>query len=540
MQFDMSDITSKSWFKAVAYSLAFAVVCVVFMLALPFRDVFTGNQQHHFLHGLASAGYGYLANDWYMTTPDPFPLFSLLVSFTYTCLHVNAFYVYHAVFLGLFAFSMTGIVLQGLEQEFSAFRAFLLIASVILFFSAPMGIGIWRILGVDSYDAQEMWHGLADHYLIRRNFEPATIGVLLLVAAWLFLRGNRYTGLIVCGVATTIDPVYVPHFGLLTISCLILARRSGAGMKQLALLALVAFVCVIPAFIHVFSSFDGSSPEISRQAAWISVHFRGPHHRLISNWFRGISVFQLVVGFVALLLYWRKPYGVILAPLYIALVLILGTQAVVQSDRIAMLMPWRLSVLTTPLAVMGIVGWGLDKGLHWAGTRKWNLRPYIVVFTVLLLCAWTLRGMRWRRETFVPDRSRHSVALRDYIRRHVGPEDRYIITFGVSDFESSIHITTGAPVFVSPKIMPHSPEGTIEWYRRMHVQDSLFCGTELPAEFIDDLHSREGVTHIAARVVDRARFDTLEALHVVYEDSAYVLYSVNPVSADSGRVSRFQ
>ena len=563
-------ISAKPWFKGVTYGLAFAAVCTVFMLTLPFRNVYALNQQHHFLHGLADAGYGYLANDWYVATPDPFPLYSLLVSFTYTCLHMDLFYVYHAVFLGLFAFSLAGIVLRGLEQEFSAFRVFLLVSAVILVFSAPLGIGIWHVLGGQLKPFLRMWHGFADHYLIRRNFEPATIGVLLLVASWLFLRGNRYAGMVVCGVATAVDPVYVPHFALLTVSCLLLAWRSGASMRELVLLALTALVCVMPAVIHVLLRFGSSSPDIAARAAWISVHLRAPHHRLISLWFDGTSVFQLAIGFIALLLHWRKPYGMILAPLYAALLFVLGAQAVLQHDRIAMLMPWRLSVLTTPLSVMGIVGWGIDKGLRWVDAHRRNLRPYITGVILLLMLVWIRSGLIYRKEYFAPFLSVASQQLREYVREHKEPGDLYIMPFCTDDQYASFHMTTGAPLYVSGKVMPHSPEGTLEWHRRVQVQNALFqmrgtpfsvkrhmvywtpgpgamrCRsprfidylTELPVpnrNTIQKISSEEHVTHIGVFTFDRIRFDSIQTLRPVYEDSVYVLYNI--VGSDSADYS---
>ena len=526
-------IVSKSWFRIAAYSFMFTAVSVVFMLALPFRDVYTVNQQHYFMHGLASAGYGYLANDWYVSTPDPYPLYSLLVSFTYTYLSMDLFYVYHAVCLGLFAFCLTGIVQRGLEQEFSIYRAVLMLTAIIIVFSVATSIDVSRVFGLDIRRVIRMWHGMADQYLVRRNFEPATIGVLLLVTAWLYLRGNRYLGCVIGGVAVSVDPVYLPHFGLLAISGMILTKQSGATIRQLGFFALVVFLCALPAAIHVIGNFLNSDPVASQEATRIFVRIRAPHHHQIAEWFTPYSVFQLVLGFVVLILSRKKPFFIIFAPLFAALTIILVVQGIAQNDRIGMFQPWRLSVMTTPLSLAALIGYAADfVSEHKDGVWRY-VRYSAVPACIIVSLIWAYRGVQYRNHTFRSRVYAKSEPVCTYVRNHASPTDQYILPWHFDGHENSFRFRTGVPLYVEWKTVSFYPDSTVEWYRRMSVHSEVYSRQPLSREFIHRLDSQERLTHIVTNARRRARFDTVDGLRSVYADRHYSIYRVESAYPDS-------
>ncbi|HEY62281.1 MAG TPA: hypothetical protein G4N95_06475, partial [Anaerolineae bacterium] len=76
----------------------------LFTLAYSQAPLYTSNQNQYFLHGLAKAGYGFLANDWLANTLDSTPVFSLIVKTLYALFH------WQGLFYGVFGL-LSGVYL---------------------------------------------------------------------------------------------------------------------------------------------------------------------------------------------------------------------------------------------------------------------------------------------------------------------------------------------------------------------------------------------------------------------------------------------
>src|SRR5262249_56691201 len=89
--------------------LVFLVAGLCFAVAHAQAPLYYSNQNQYFLHGLARAGQGLLAEDWLANTLDPTPVFSALVAVTARYLHPWAFHAYHALLLGVYAVSLLAL-----------------------------------------------------------------------------------------------------------------------------------------------------------------------------------------------------------------------------------------------------------------------------------------------------------------------------------------------------------------------------------------------------------------------------------------------
>ena len=87
--------------------LDFLFWAVVFGLAYTQAPLYYSNQHQYFLHGLAKAGHGQLADDWLANTVDPTPLFSLVVA---VCsFREESFYILQILLLGVYFRAMRSI-----------------------------------------------------------------------------------------------------------------------------------------------------------------------------------------------------------------------------------------------------------------------------------------------------------------------------------------------------------------------------------------------------------------------------------------------
>src|SRR5579871_4242271 len=148
-----------------------ATVLLLFGLAYTQAPLYYSNQNQYFLHGLATAGRGLLADDWLANTADPTPVFSGLVAVSYRFLGEWSFYVEYLILLGIYAGSLIGlftVLYPG--KPLSVRLAFA--ALLMLLHSGLIRLASGRLLGTDY-----PWYfqtGLAGQYILGPTLQPST------------------------------------------------------------------------------------------------------------------------------------------------------------------------------------------------------------------------------------------------------------------------------------------------------------------------------------------------------------------------------
>ncbi len=195
------------------------LLTVVFAIAYSQSPLYTSNQNQYFLHGQAQAGIGFLKQDWLANTLDPTPVFSSLTYLTYRFLRVEAlFYIFYALLMGIYLFSLVGIVSTIYEIRKSRASFLVYLALLIVIHSAAWRFALSRVLGVNwAYILED---GVADQRLLGSVFEPSTFGVFLLLSIYLFLRRKPFLAVLSAVVAATFHPTYLLSAAVLTIAYL--------------------------------------------------------------------------------------------------------------------------------------------------------------------------------------------------------------------------------------------------------------------------------------------------------------------------------
>jgi hypothetical protein len=126
----------RDWWTALGAFLAWAVVFAILYAQSP---LYTSNQNQYFLHGMARAGLGLLNRDWLANTPDPTPVFSALIALTYALTHSNLlFYIYYALLMGVYLFSVYGLMDLLFDLRSSKTRSLLFLALFLAAHSAAL------------------------------------------------------------------------------------------------------------------------------------------------------------------------------------------------------------------------------------------------------------------------------------------------------------------------------------------------------------------------------------------------------------------
>ena len=153
---------------------------MLFGLAYAQSPLYTSNQNQYFLHGLAQAGAGNLAEDWLAGTVDPTPLFSGLVALTARFLHPNLFYLYFLLLAAVYYHSLRAIAARLFDLDPSSiagsvFAALLFVAhSAALRFALGRGVsGVWEY----AFDG-----GVAGQRLLGDVLQPSAFGAFLLLS----------------------------------------------------------------------------------------------------------------------------------------------------------------------------------------------------------------------------------------------------------------------------------------------------------------------------------------------------------------------
>lgn len=512
------------------------VLAAAFAVAHTQSPLFYSNQNQYLLHGAALGGYGHLAGDWLETTRDPTPLFSLMVAATYATVGPWLLQpLYFALVMTYFlAARWLVAAVPGLPDTRSARLTF-----AALFTAAHAGILRWasvQLLGVDY-----PWYlqaGLAAQYLLGPGIQPSAFGVLLLIAVAQFAHGRHFWAAALVALAVVFHTTYAIPSALLTAGFMLELARRGEVRKAFFVGAL-ALTIVAPVVTYSASQFTGTGSYQLAEAQRLLAFERIPHHCVPARWFDVIAGLQVVWCLVGVLLLRRTPLFVPLSVAVTGGAVLTAVQIATDSPGLALLFPWRISVLLVPVATAVIVA----RLLAWRppDTRGGRIALAALVLLVAGGVCVPVFGLGYR----VADEE----ALYDHIRKTAQPDDVYLLptawpkvsagrgavsnTFapppravaGTNQIPVDLQrfrLATGACVYVDFKSVPYAPREVMEWQRRMNFATDFYTKREA---YVSQYFALKfwGITHVVAPVAKP--FDS-HYLEVVYSDSAYIVYRV--------------
>lgn len=523
---------------------------VLFGLVYCQAPLYYSNQNQYMLHGLAEAGDGFLQNDWLARTPDPTPVFSLLVRATRTFAHPVLYYAYYAFLQGAYFASLVGLFafLAGARVSPRLVLGFAVL--VTLLHSAVARWASYHLLKLDY-----PWYfqaGVAGQYVLGAAFQPSTFGVFLLVSLWLFVRERPYLAATAACFAAIAHSTYLLSAGLLTLGYMLALCRQGRR-RQAVLLGSLAVLLVAPVVVYVWQTFAPTAPELFAQAQEVLVQVRIPHHCLPRLWLDPIAGLQIAWFVWALFLVRGTVLFPVLALTFLGTVALTAAQVATSSNTLALLFPWRTSAFLIPAATAIILG-----RLVLAGTRYLDRRPFVWIGGALVA---SLAGggiaLMYFRQGF--NSSPEEVEMLRFVRDTKAAGDVYLIPVRVPDLVASTYgslssdfkpaaakktdarlipvdlqrfrLATGAPIFVDFKSIPYRDTDVIEWRDRLERNQRYYqyaCDGRL-----GDIRSqlqREGITHLVT-TADRIVAGT--GVELVHEDPYYRVYRLN--NRDPGR-----
>jgi hypothetical protein len=329
------------WPRAVTWAALFA-------LAHGQAPAFYSNQHQYLLHGLAHAGLGHLDDDWLANTHDPTPVFSGLVAILYKLagpfgLHALCFLLLGAYFEGV---RRMVEALPGMPTTVAGRSLFLLLFLAVHACVLRVASAEWT--GVDW-----PWYlqaGLAAQYLLGPGLQPSVFGVLLILSLAAYAHHRPVTAAGLAAGAAVMHSTYLLPAGLLVLGYLV--SLTWHGLPRAALVSgLFALAIVSPVLAYDLQMFVRDDADLLPAAQYILATIRIPHHTQVGAWLDPVAWVQICIMVAGLVALRRTRLFLPLAVPTVIATILTAIQVLTKSDALALLFPWRFSVVLMPVAV---------------------------------------------------------------------------------------------------------------------------------------------------------------------------------------------
>lgn len=468
------------------------------------------------MQGLANAGYGFLDADWLANTRDPTPVFSLLVEISYRIFNTSyIFYFYYALLMGIYLFSLSGIISIIFGMADSKTKQYIFIGLLFVIHSAALRQGFVITLGEDWRYVLE--GGVAGQRILGFVFQPSAFGVLLIVSIYQFLRGRVYISAALVALAATLHPTYLLAAAVLTLAFMLITFLETRNFSRTFLIGFTSLILVSPILIYSLTIFTPSSPETYARAQDALVNFRIPHHAIPAEWFNSSVVVQLSIILLAIFVLRKSRLFWMLVLPTVAAVSLTILQFMLNNHSLALLFPWRLSVILVPLSTSVLVVYGL--------TKLWPRISELIehrqklakgVGTAAILVLMVAGILRFKIQI---DRKRDApeVAVLSFISDNLEEGQFFMIPIGMQSFR----LETGAPVTVDFLAIPYKDGEVTQWLTRVHNINRFYRDNNKPGncDFLRILANEFTATHV---VLPEENFDlNCDFLGEIYRDNSY-------------------
>ncbi len=495
--------------------IIFSLLPIIFALSFFQDPLYYNNQNTYFAHGLA--GTGFLNNDWFINTTDPFPVFSGLVKVVAMTLGESGFHFIYLIILAIFAYSILGIaaIIYGFKKTGLQYWLLFIITTAIY---SGLVAKIHYLFSADG----PLTTGVAMQSVLSSNFQPSSFGVFILLSIYLFLRDKPILAIICLAIAPSFHSTYLLCSAAVTIAYVLITYNKTKDYRKALFLGVLSLVLVLPIVSYNLVNFSPTTPESSHQAQSILVDSRIPHHAKISQWFDKWSFFRIALSVTALYLVRKSQlFLIILVPLITAVGLSL-VQLATKNYGLALLFPWRISVLLVPIASIIVLAGTLSfifKRLDGITAKNGDMIRLALIVPILLMGVFGIRQF---------------MTLMSLPRSGVNPMSTFIasIAQGQDTFLAPIELGTlrlaaRVPVFVDYKSHPYKDTEFLEWFDRINISKNIYDPNHLDnaCNALTDIAKKYAITDVVWPTSHPIQNCTL--LHEIYQDPDYVVYALS-------------
>ncbi len=474
--FDQEISFSKKLFLSFLFALAYAQ-----------SPLFSSNQNTYFLHGLADSNQGLLGSDWMANTADPFPVFSFFVEQTSAYFPNFFFHIYYLIVLGIFMYSALGIGVEALQLSRQRLLAYFLLITGL--FSLLFSFASAKLLGTNL--SHLFQNGLAGQYALGTVLQPSTSGVFLFSSVYLFLKDKRILSILALAFAVNIHATYLLSAAFLTLAYIMILWTK-QNKKDALILGGLSLLVALPNLLYSYSTFASQPAESVLAAQKILVDIRIPHHTKVSSWFGIASAFQISLMLAAMFFIRKNKemFIILTVPFSLAAALTLF-QVFTESYFLALIFPWRVSVLLVPLSVLVLSGKFIEEASQRQTFAFMSPKALRISFFVALF-AFVITGVSSFALQHKNDAKRKSQTIEQVVMASKTPSSIYLVPPRLERFR----LGTEAAIFVDKKTHPYKADEVKEWYRRLVLAEGFYKNADADCELLEMVMVENKLTHV--------------------------------------------
>lgn len=492
------------------------------MVIYGISPLYTSNQNQYLLYGLARGGMGLLRQDWMANTSDPVPLFSGLVYLTYRLLNVDWFYVYFTAAAGIYIYALSRIAFSLFDLGGNRLQRFSFFTMMALIHSGFLRTLVYEVSGKELLNL--FYTGLAKQYVLAYEFQPSMFGVLLLASIVMYLRGRLYWAVVLAVLAASFHTGSLFSAGVLVLAYVTAIYPEKRALWPALKPGLLALLLVAPMLFYVAIHFDPFAGEKLARAQHILNTFRTPHHLLTAHWSTESFLARIALILAGLACARGTRLFPVLAVSAALAFLVTLLQVGSGSDSLALIYPWRISVILVPLATALIIGRILEALFRRYAAFFTRMTVPLLRLNLAVLALLVLGGAYTIQQRFQAYANDPARGMLSYVKTHARPGDQYLIPSLELEQLENFRLETGAPALVDFKAVPYRDADVLEWYERIRLARQFYRAPAIDCSLLRQMQQTYRMTHL---VLETERFPADCAfLKPVYRDGVYGVYEI--------------
>ncbi|MGI9502406.1 MAG: hypothetical protein ACR2RE_05050, partial [Geminicoccaceae bacterium] len=299
-------------------------------------------------------GIGHLNSDWTAGTINVMPVFTGIVYLLHASGSPAVVYVVQIALFSVFLYAVVQIAIIAAGRRTDGF-------------AFPIIIGALVVASQFSNGGARVWGGVAQQYILGPALEPQSFGVFFLLAVVWYLRGRIEAALWLTALPALIHPGYVVPAGALILGFIAGAWLCSDWTGRPRLTVVIGSLAATAAsMLYLGLMILPTSAETFQAANEILAKVRIPRHAVPAFWFDIDAGAKLAGLVLALWLLRQRPrdlFWVIAVCFGIGFALT-ALAALVDSNELGMISPWRISVYLVPIGLAVLLGRLVDLALN--------------------------------------------------------------------------------------------------------------------------------------------------------------------------------
>lgn len=475
---------------------------ILFCMASTTRFLYSINQNTKFLHGLAKAFPERLGVDWTANTVDGLPVFSALVFVIARYGQPFFFYMIEAVLLACLFCSSFFVMIQVARTSSRSLHYRLGCAATLVVLAGLRP----PFLFVD---------GVGWQYLVGGYLQPSEFGVLFITSIALALARQNNWAIVAGAVPAAFHPGYIP-LSIIMVCSIVISERTSPRY----LLAAIALIVVPQADLAL--RFAPTDSRAFLDAASTLAFERIPQHADPALWLRAEAYVKLGLGVIGFVL---APRGFLRVALGALLVWAVAGTIAVASMRwanLALVAPWRTSVIIVPVSTIVILARLGELSFRWSALARF--RPMISALFVLLAVVIAGKGVATKSNDYF---ARRIPAYVEFVLANHQPDDVYL----TNPYDEGFRLEAMTAQFVSWKTHPYLDREVLEWRQRVILAREVFGGLrgapKLDCAALSKLARMYPVTHVLLKDADAAQDATCSILEPGFFGDGGRIFRIN-------------